>query len=104
MTFKEKVKRDIGKTFLNTGQHAEETEFMGNQVEAVVDYEGTDFTAEDREGVAFEMVALYLDRDKSPAALHPGAAVSFNGETWHVHSSTPEAGMLTVRLYREIPA
>lgn len=106
MTFKKRAAEDLTRVFLNGKEHAEEIEFMGRQIMAVVDHEGDDMLdqEDDRLGVAIEMVSLYIDVADCPAVLHPTMSVSFEGATWHVHSSFPELGMMTIRLYREIRA
>lgn len=105
MSFKDQMQKDLT-AILNTNEFGEEIEFMGNQCLAVVEYGGTTFleAGDQREGVALETVSLHLKREAVPAILTPDLALSFEGSIWHVHSSVPAMGMLTVNLYRELAA
>ena len=103
--FKQQLERDIHAVFLNLDEFAEWGEIAGHTgVPMVVESLALDMApsaSDERQGVSYEGVTVYVSASDVPDELFPQKAVSFKGETWFVLSAACDGGLKTIQLYRE---
>lgn len=104
MTFKARLAADLHAVFLNPAEFAELAEVAAHPAVPVVE-ENLELEmpqlSDDRPGVSYEGVTLYVAASDVPDELHTGKATTYCGEQWYVLSTDCEAGLRTIRLYRE---
>lgn len=104
MTFKDQLESDIHAVFLNPAGFGELAEVAGHPDVPVVE-ENLELEmpqlSDDRPGVSYEGVTLYVAASDVPDELRTGKATTYRGEQWYVLSTDCEAGLRTIRLYRE---
>lgn len=104
MSFKSQVQADIHAVFLNPRGFAELAEVAGHPSVPVVE-ENLELElpqlSDDRPGMSYEGVTLYVAESDVPDDLRTGKATTYRGEQWYVLSTDCEAGLKTIRLYRE---
>lgn len=104
MSFKSQVEADIHAVFLNTGDFGERAEVAGHPAVPVVE-EALELempqSSDERPGVSYEGVTLYVAASDVPDDLRTGKRTTYRGEEWYVLSASCEAGLRTIRLYRE---
>ena len=104
MTFMEQLAADIHAVFLNPSEFAEVAEVAGHPSVPVVE-ENLELElpqlSDDRPGVSYEGVTLYVAEADVPDDLRTARTTTYRGEQWYVLSTDCEAGLKTIRLYRE---
>lgn len=104
-SFKSQVERDIHAVFLNPEEFGQRGEIAGHiNVPMVVEslaLEMPPSASDERQGVSYEGVSVYVSASDVPDELFPQKAVTFKGEEWFVLSSACDCGLKTIQLYRE---
>lgn len=105
MSFKEDVENDIFAVFLNLDEFGERGEIAGHHnVPMVVEtlaLEMPPSASDERGGVSYEGVTIYVAASDVPDELFPQKTVTFKNEEWLVLSAACDCGMKTIQLYRE---
>ncbi len=105
MSFKKDVENDIFSVFLNLDEFGERGEIAGQRdVPMVVEslaLEMPPSSSDERQGVSYEGVTVYVAASDVPDELFPQKAVTFKGEEWFVLSAACDCGLKTIQLYRE---
>lgn len=101
--FKELVRQDIKRVFLNPDMFAEEISLAGRKMSALVTTLETTWPDSDADArpVSYERMELQVSLEDFPDRLWQGKPLLFNGKTWHVEASDTE-DIRCIRLYREI--
>lgn len=104
MTFKAQLAADIHAVFLNPAEFADLAEVAGHPDVPVVE-ENLELElpqlSDDRPGVSYEGVTLYVAESDVPDDLRTAKTTTYRNEKWYVLSTDCEAGLRTIRLYRE---
>ncbi len=103
--FKRQVENDIFTTFLNLDEFGERAEIAGHQnvpmlVESLA-LELPPSSSDERQGVAYEGVTVYVAAADVPDELFAQKAITFKNEKWFVLSASCDCGLKTIQLYRE---
>lgn len=105
MTFKQEIENDIHGVFLNLEEFGERAEICGHRdVPMVVEslaLEMPPSSSDERQGVSYEGVTVYVAAADVPEELLAQKTVSFKDEEWFVLSSACDCGLKTIQLYRE---
>lgn len=104
MTFKSQLAADLHAVFLNPAEFAELAEVAGHPavplVEEKLELEFPD-VSDHRPGVSYEGVTLHVAASDVPDDLRTAKTTTFRGEQWYILSADCDAGLRTLRLYRE---
>lgn len=103
MTFKSRLAADLRAVFLNADEFADVAEIAGHAAVPVVEEKlelDMPQPSDDRP-VSYEGVTLYVAASDVPDDLRTGKVTTFRGEQWYVLSTDCDAGLRTIRLYRE---
>lgn len=104
MTFKDDVQSEIRSVFLNPDEFGEYCEIAGHEdvacvvTDLVLDMTGV---SEERPGLSYEGVTVYVDARDVPEQLLTQKAATFRGQEWYVLSCGIEMGLKKIQLYRE---
>lgn len=105
MTLKQEIEYDIQRVFLNCNEFGEEAEICGHRdVPMVVEslaLEMPPSSSDERQGVSYEGVTVYVAASDMPEELFAQKTVSFKDEEWFVLSASCTCGLKTIQLYRE---
>ena len=105
MTFKQEIENDIHGIFLNLEEFGEQGEIAGHcNVPMVVEslaLEMPPSASDERQGVSYEGVTVYVAASDVPDELFPQKTVTFKNEEWFVLSAACDCGLKTIQLYRE---
>lgn len=103
--FKQQLENDIHAVFLNQDEFGERGELAGHEnVPMVVEtlaLEMPPSASDERQGVSYEGVTVYVSASDVPEELFAQKTVTFKNEEWFVLSSACDGGLKTVQLYRE---
>ncbi len=103
--FKNDIENDLHGVFLNLEEFGERAEICGHQnVQIVVEslaLEMPPSVSDERKGVSYEGVTVYVAASDVPDELFPQKAVTFKNEEWFVLYAACDCGMKTIQLYRE---
>ena len=106
MNFKQQLEADIHDVFLNPDEFGEKGEIAGHENVAMVvetlELEMPPSAADDRMGVTYEGVTVYVSAQDVPDNLLVNKKTTFRHEEWFVLSCACDEGLKTVRLYREL--
>lgn len=104
MNFKTQVAADIHEVFLNPMEFGDMAEVAGHPavplVEEKLELEMPQ-SSDDRPGVSYEGVTLYVAAEDVPDDLRTAKTTTFRGEEWYVLSADCDAGLKIIQLYRE---
>lgn len=104
MTFKSRLAADLHAVFLNPSEFADLAEVAGHPAVPVV-VENLELEmpqlSDDRPGMSYEGVTLHVAASDVPDDLRTAKTTTFRGERWYVLSCDCDAGLKTLRLYRE---
>lgn len=104
MTFKSRLAADLHAVFLNAAEFAELAEVAGHPAVPVV-MEKLELelpeASDHRPGVSYEGVTLHVAASDVPDDLRTARTTTFRGEEWYVLSADCDAGLKSIRLYRE---
>lgn len=105
MSFKEDVENDIHSVFLNLEEFGERGEIAGHSnVPMVVEslaLEMPPSSSDERQGVSYEGVTVYVAASDVPEEFFAQKTVTFKAEEWFVLSAACDCGLKTLQLYRE---
>lgn len=105
MGFKEDVENDIHGVFLNLEEFGERAEICGHRnVPMVVEtlaLELSPSSSDERQGVSYEGVTVYVAASDVPEEFFAQKTVTFKDEEWFVLSAACDCGLKTLQLYRE---
>lgn len=105
--FRTQLEKDIFNVFLNLDEFGEKAEICGHpDVPVVVEtlaLEMPPSSSDERQGVSYEGVTVYVADADLPEELFSQKAVSFKNEKWFVLSCACDCGLKTIQLYRERP-
>lgn len=105
MTFREQIRDDLESVFLNLSGFGETGEIAGHEnVPMVVESLELEMpqASDDRPGVSYEGVTVYVNGLDVPEKLLPNRQVTFRHENWFVLSCATDESLKTLRLYREV--
>lgn len=98
--FKAQLEKDISAIFLNLSEYGERIDLDGQELSAIL--EDLELSADNnREGVSYEGVSVYLKADCLQFAYTPHKSCLLNGGQWFVLESSIEQGLAVIKLYRE---
>ena len=104
-SFKNDVENDLHGVFLNIEEFGERAEIAGHHnVPMVVEtlaLEMPPSASDERGGVSYEGVSVYVAASDVPEELFAQKTVTFKDEEWFVLSSACDGGLKTIQLYRE---
>lgn len=105
MNFKETIENDIHGVFLNIEEFGSRGEIAGHSnIPMVVEslaLEMPPSSSDERQGVSYEGVTVYVAASDVPEDFFAQKTVTFKDEEWFVLSSACDFGLKTIQLYRE---
>ncbi|MHC1791792.1 hypothetical protein [Solidesulfovibrio sp.] len=105
MNFKEQLAADLAGTFLRSDEFADTITFQGQSVTAVLAQDSAEALDEWRRriqeppGVGVRLLTVCLAVG-AVEPVYPQEVLTIDGEAWSVLTTTAEAGLLTMHLYR----
>jgi hypothetical protein len=102
MTFKERLKHDVQRVFVNPDIFGEVIVLCGKEVRAVVDDEGMVWSGDDSPALPQEKRVLYLASTDVPEGCCVGAGISLGSDVWTLELRREEMGLTVLKLTRPV--
>lgn len=102
MTFKDRVRQDVQRVFVNPDVFGEEAELCGSQVRAVIDDQGPVWRGDDQPALPQETKLVYLATQDVPSGCIVGTGITLSGEEWTLEQRRDDMGLTVLRLSRPL--